>query len=155
MQQALYNLNEEVQQAVWSGTPRYRQWRICHVAVKVGIPELRGLLRVPRVELIHGSPCLLICAEHHGWHTRRADLLFPERSADCNELTALVFKNNNTLRFCRPKLAELLMHPYYASQETCEAPPTVSAGAECAAASYNELLLTSQTSCAALLSSSE
>ena len=81
MQQALWNVNEEVQQAVWSGTPRYRQWRIGHVALKVEIPELNELLRVPRVELIHGSPCLLSCADLNGCHTRRPDLLFPEPSA--------------------------------------------------------------------------
>ena len=46
MQQALWNVHEEVQQAVWSGTPRYGQWHKGHVALKVDIPELNELVRV-------------------------------------------------------------------------------------------------------------
>ena len=81
MQQALQNLNEEVQRAVWSGTPRYSQWRIAQPALKEVRLELRQLVRVPRIEVLHGSPCMLICADHHGCHTQRHELLLPERRA--------------------------------------------------------------------------
>ena len=93
---------------------------------------VRQLLRMPRVEVIPRSPSLLVCADHHGCHTQGHDLLFPERSANCSELTALVLRNSSTLSFCRLKLPKLLMRLDDASQESYEAPTPTTVPVSCA-----------------------
>ena len=70
-------------------------------------------------------------------------MLFPERRADCSELTALDFRNSSTLRLCRLKLPKLLIRSYYAPQESYEARTTLLLGFEYAVHWYNKLLLSS------------